>query len=220
MNDRGVRGLFSLVVAASAATLTDPLVESASNAGWFGSGSFTDHSTIDVLPVLGIAALAALTYVYLRARPSLASRSVEFARRLRASVASPSIATTAPRPSARLLLGTFALQLALLYVMETCEQIVVTGHALGGTVWLGAPIAIALALHAVACVLSACALAWILPELSRAAVALARFVRRSRNRLAGPARAAGGLSSDAPATAPAGLMATRLGKRAPPFLAA
>jgi hypothetical protein len=206
MNDRGLRGLFSLVVAASAATLTDPLVESASNAGWFGSGSFTDHSTIDVLPVLGIAALAALTYVYLRARPSLASRSVEFARRLRAS--------------ARLLLGTFALQLALLYVMETCEQIVVTGHALGGTVWLGAPIAIALALHAVACVLSACALAWILPELSRAAVALARFVRRSRNRLAGPARAAGGLSSDAPATAPASLMAARLGKRAPPFLAA
>jgi hypothetical protein len=34
--------------------------------------------------------------------------------------------------------------------METCEQTAIWGHPLGGTIWLGGPIAISLALHAIA----------------------------------------------------------------------
>ena len=42
-----------------AAAIADPLVEFASNAGWFGAGNFTDHSNLDVVPALfaGVALL-------------------------------------------------------------------------------------------------------------------------------------------------------------------
>jgi len=212
MNDRRLRGLFALTAAAAAATVTDPVVETASNAGCFGPGSFTDHSTADVVPVLAVASLAALTYVYLRARPAT-SVATE-------ASATCSSARAVAQPCLPLLPWIFASQLAVLFAMETCEQIAVTGHPLGGTVWLGAPVAIALTVHAVACVLSAFALARILPGLTRAAVALALLVRRSRGRLAVEARGTRVSASDAPATPPADPMAARLGKRAPPLLAA
>jgi hypothetical protein len=50
-------GLCSAVLAAA---IADPLVEFASNAGWFGPGNFTDRSNLDVGPVfaLGIASPA------------------------------------------------------------------------------------------------------------------------------------------------------------------
>jgi hypothetical protein len=68
----GFRGLFCLVVGISAATVADPLLEGASNAGWFGPGNYTDHSTLDVLPALATATASALLYVVLSARPLLA----------------------------------------------------------------------------------------------------------------------------------------------------
>jgi hypothetical protein len=45
---RTIRAWFCLAAALVAASITDPLVEFASNSGMFGPGSFTDHSNQDV----------------------------------------------------------------------------------------------------------------------------------------------------------------------------
>ena len=43
----------------------------------------------------------------------------------------------------------FAAQAAILYLMETAEQRVMYGHVLDGLLWLGGPIAVGFAAHAV-----------------------------------------------------------------------
>ena len=65
---RSVRLWFSVAVAIIAAAVADPILESASNAGLFGHGSFTDHSNLDVLPALCIGLLAVAIHVTLRLR--------------------------------------------------------------------------------------------------------------------------------------------------------
>jgi hypothetical protein len=191
------RGLFCLVAAFSAATFADPLVEAASNAGAFGRGTFTDHSNLDVLPALVASAVLALLYVFLRARPLVAPKSFGFVRLL------PAI---------------FGAQLAVLYGMETVEQIVVAGHPLGGSIWLGAPAVIGLALHGVACILTSYALARGLDALTRAAVDIALFVRAIFLRMPSVRPSALRFRVDPPATARMHPLASRSGKRAPPLL--
>jgi hypothetical protein len=115
-----------------AAAIADPLVESVSNAGWFGPGAFTDHSNLDVLPALVCGAVLFLCYLALRVRRELLRASGEA---LRARVG-------------RLLPFIVAVQLSVLYAMETVEQVVVAGHIMGGTVWLGGPIWFGLCVHA------------------------------------------------------------------------
>jgi hypothetical protein len=123
---------FCLAVAVIAAAIADPIVEYASNAGCFGAGNFTDHSTLDVVPALlaGVALFGC--YLVRRARALVADRGSE---RL-----------------SGLLPTALALQMLVLYVMETSEQLVVWHHTLGPTVWLGAPAPISIALHALVCV--------------------------------------------------------------------
>jgi len=212
MDRAGFRRLFYFAVAVSAATLADPLVEAASNAGWFGSGSYTDHSNLDVIPALLTSSGLALLYVFLRARALVAARPPAFARRLRASFRDGASKSVLP-----LLPWIFAAQLGVLYGMETIEQIVVAGHPLGGAVWLGAPLAIALALHGAACVLVAYALARALDALTHAAVHLAQFVRTVFLRPSREQRRAAQLWHARPAAARRNPLASRAGKRAPPF---
>lgn len=214
MNEPGLRGLYCLAVAAGAATVTDPLVESASNAGWFGPGNFTDRSTIDVLPLLLLSVVLAGTYAGWRARPALLSRSLAFARRLRDAMRSER------RLGPKFVAAAFAVQLALLFAIETAEQIVVAGHPLGGTVWLGAPPAIALACHFATCLLVAAGLARVLHAATRAAVDFALRARETLQRLAAIASPALLPSRLAPIRSSADPLASRLGKRAPPFLRA
>jgi hypothetical protein len=123
---------FCLAVAVIAAAIADPIVEYASNAGCFGAGNFTDHSTLDVVPALlaGVALFG--FYLVRKARALVADRGSE---RL-----------------SGLLPTALALQMLVLYVMETSEQLVVWHHTLGPTVWLGAPAPISIALHALVCV--------------------------------------------------------------------
>jgi hypothetical protein len=191
------RGLFCLVSAFSAATFADPLVEAASNAGAFGHGSFTDHSNLDVLPALVASAVLALLYVLLRARPLVAPKSFGFVPLL------PAI---------------FGAQLAVLYGMETLEQIIVAGHPLGGAIWLGAPSVIGLALQGIACILTSCALARGLDALTRAAIDIVLFVRAICLRMPSVDRSTLHVGVDSPATARLHPLASRTGKRAPPFL--
>lgn len=146
-----VRALFAVAAAITAASVTDPIVEALSNSGVFGSGRLTDHSSLDVIPAAILAALICAAVVISRARDSWMSR-------------------WAPHVGARslpqMLPAIFAMQMAALFGMETLEQIVVSGHPLGGALWLGGPVLVSLLLHAAACVLTTFGLA----RLLRAAV--------------------------------------------------
>lgn len=155
---RAIRVWFCAAAALLAAAIADPLVELASNRGVFGPGSFTDHSNLDILPALGAGLLLGAVYVVLRVRRILARRIV------------------LPTALGRLLPCVFAAQIALLYAMETLEQFAVAGHALGGTIWLGAPPLASLAAHGVSCVLTTFLLGHLCRSLSHKAVTLVAHI--------------------------------------------
>lgn len=132
---------FCLAVALTAAALVGPLVEQLANAGTFGPEAFTDRSNADMLPALCIGGLVAAAFVV-----ALAQRLV------RPSAVVPNWArqaADATRIGPSQMLATFGTQIAVLFLMETCEQIAIWGHPLGGTIWLGGPIAVSLAFHVV-----------------------------------------------------------------------
>jgi hypothetical protein len=124
---------FCVAVAVIAAAVADPVVEFASNAGWFGPGSFTDRSNLDVFPALVVGVGVLALYLIARAGAVLAG-------------------TALPRRLVSLVPAIFVLQIAALYAMETAEQLIVGGHVLGPTVWLGGPIFASLPIHAAFCV--------------------------------------------------------------------
>jgi hypothetical protein len=132
LKGRSVRFGFCAAVAVIAAAIADPIVEFASNTGWFGRGSFTDHGNLDVAPAL-LAGLALLAFYLVRKARALLSGEAF------------------PRGVAPLLPTIFVLQIFTLYVMESAEQLIAWGHILGPAVWLGAPSAISLAFHATVC---------------------------------------------------------------------
>ncbi len=184
-----------------AAALADPCLEFASNAGWFGSGRFTDHSMADVLPTLLFGALflvAQLLGIFRRA--SIRLRLDEPLR----------------RPLARLLPGIFMLQLALLFSIESLEQRLVYGDFLGGALWLGAPIAIALVVHALFTLCTAFLVAATLREFTRHAPAFAAAVRLRREKNAPLAIALRRTFAFAAAALPERTFGSS-GKRAPPI---
>jgi hypothetical protein len=156
-----IRIWFTLAAAVVAAAIADPLVEAVSNAGWFGSGTFTDHSTLDVVPALIAGAVLIGVCFVLHIRRELLRASVEA---LRTDIA-------------RLLPALFATQLAVLFVMETIEQVVVAGHLLGGSIWLGGPVWFSLAVHASTGILIAFGLAHAICACARTT---ARMIRRIR----------------------------------------
>jgi hypothetical protein len=131
---------FCLAVALTGAALIGPLVEYLANAGAFGPAAFTDRSNADVAPALCIGALIAAAFVAALVRRLLRPNALAptWARR----------AANATRISGLQMAITFGMQIAALFVMETTEQTAIWGHPLGGTIWLGGPIAISLLLHA------------------------------------------------------------------------
>jgi hypothetical protein len=120
-----------VAIAVIAASVADPIVEFCSNVGLFGAGRYTDHSNLDVFPTL-IAGVGLLALYLVRRAPAILS----------GRVLSGGIASSLPL--------IFALQIAALYLMETTEQIVAWGHPLGSTIWLGAPLPVSFAIHALA----------------------------------------------------------------------
>lgn len=156
-----IRLWFCFAVAVLAAAVADPCVEALSNAGVFGSGQFTDRSSLDVVPALIVGMLLLATYFALRVRRELLRSSVDAVRE--------GVVTLLP--------ATFVVQLGVLAAMETLEQIVVYGHALGGTIWLGGPAIFSLLVHAFACIGFACALSALLRIGARTTVRAIRLVR-------------------------------------------
>jgi hypothetical protein len=201
---------FCLAAGVIAAAIADPIVEFASNAGWFGAGNFTDHSYLDVLPALFAGGAFVAVVVILRVRGALLGRE-----------AAPGL-LRASRDALRsgvaaLLPVTIAIQLCALYVMETAEQVAIFGHPLGGSIWLGGPVLLSLAVHASIGVLVGFAIAWAVRALTSTTL---RFIRLVRALAAFPVHG----------MAPIGLRALRaiafdlscpvlcrIGERAPPF---
>lgn len=199
-----IRFWFALAVAVIAGSFTDPLLEFASNRGLFGRGVFTDHSTIDVVPAALIGAVLLAGYVAIKARAMLLD--------LRAPDRALDSGVSGLLPLA------FALQMGVLYTMETVEQVIVTGHTLGATVWLGAPPAISLVVHAIVCAIVGVVLARSVRSLADAAVAAIRLVRALASRPVQPSgpialRERGLIVIDR-----FGPSLGRIGERAPPLL--
>ncbi len=150
----GAIWVFRAAAAVTAAALVDPIVEQISNTGVFGPGPFTDRSNLDVAPALlvAIALCCAFLFVWLR----------------RCGCEVPA------RPLWTMLPSIFALQLGVLFVMETLEQIALFGHALGGSLWLGGPLALSMTLHLIGCGTVTCVLSW---ALRRSAQKIVHIVR-------------------------------------------
>ena len=166
-----LRFCFSLTVAFVAVSIADPLLEYASNAGWFGPGRFTDHSTADVMPALLLGCACAALYLLLRVRAALAGLNpptVDFFKATGLALDSGWV---------RLLPRAFALQILILFAMETAEQYVVWGHSLGSSVWLGAPALASLIAHAATCVVVAYIIARIVRALAHATLRVIRFIQ-------------------------------------------
>jgi hypothetical protein len=210
------RILFCMVAAVVAAAFADPLVELASNAGVFGSGNFTDHSNLDVLPALGVGLLLGIALLAAGVRKLLT----------RGAVASPATRLGAshdrPRPGllAQLVPAIFATQIAALYAMETAEQFVVAGHALGGTIWLGGPVPVSLAVHALIGIIATFVIGRTLVPFTRTAARIVVFLRGSTTVAArGPRRAFAQFRHPANFRRSTPLVC-RIGERAPPLLTA
>lgn len=131
---------FCLASAVIAATIGDIVLESASTSGLFGAGNFTDGSLVDIVPALAIGVCAALAYAVVAVKRVLAQNCWGSA------LTRWSAATDAGRH--RLFPFVLVLQFAALFSMESIEEVVVRGHLLGPTIWLGAPAPIAILTHA------------------------------------------------------------------------
>jgi hypothetical protein len=195
-----LRMWFCFAVAIVAAAIADPCVEALSNAGLFGPGRFTDRSNLDVLPALLVGLLCVAMYFVLRVRRELARASGEAIR----------------KRTGRLLVCTYALQLGVLATMETLEQIVVDGHMLGGTVWLGGPVWFALAAHAVACVGVAFVLGTLLRVCARRTVRAIRLIAALVERSVHPPAPIAVSPWEFPTAVHLVLVRCRIGNRAPP----
>jgi hypothetical protein len=136
-------GVFVCAAAMFAAALGDAVVEGISNANVLWHGNYTDRSSLDVLPVLLLAVAALICAQGL----SLAAQARQTGLSTRSLILSTSRALM-PREIMPLVPAIFGLQICVLFGMETTEQIVVYGHAFGGVLWLGGPVAMSLLIHA------------------------------------------------------------------------
>jgi len=119
---------------------------------------------------------------------------------------------------ARFLPLMFAAQILILYLMETAEQYVVWHHSLAGTIWLGAPVLISLAVHAFACAFVAYAAARSIHAFARTTL---HIVQRMRALATLPVRGQRTLSRRYPRLVTLreiGPVLCRIGERAPPLL--
>ncbi len=195
-----VRWGFCVALAVISAALADPLVEFASNAGWFSRGSFTDHSNLDVVPALLAGLGLMIVFLFRKARQLVVGQAF-------------------PRGIAPLLPAIFVLQILTLYAMETGEQFLVFGHLLGPTIWLGAPPPISLAIHGA---ISVGITLWFGRSLPRLAATTLRAIRLIRAIATLAARSAGLITRrdfDARCFSDLSPVLCRIGERAPPIAA-
>jgi hypothetical protein len=207
------RGAFSLAAAVTAAALIDPMVEFGANSGFFGPGTFTDHSNLYVAPALitGLALTVAFVMALVRRTFNRSTRyAPDWLRRFPGASGGRSMLRPLP--------AVFVLQLGALWSLETVEQIVVAGRPLGGTLWLGGPVLTSLLMHAVGCLV----VTWLLSRAVRWSVeTIVEVVRLVReifcNATPGPATTRSRAIEVAGSALREPILA-RLNGRAPPYL--
>jgi hypothetical protein len=118
-----------VAIALLGAAIGDPLVETIANSGVLGSG-YADNNHSSVIPTLIVAAALALMLIGLECRRLLQGRGEARERPL---VDIPCV---------------ILLQLGVLFIMESGEQLFGEGGLLGGTAWLGGPVVFSLLAHA------------------------------------------------------------------------
>jgi hypothetical protein len=209
-NPRAVRIWFCAAVALIAASIADPLVESASNAHWFGPGNFTDHSTWDVIPALLAGLVFVGLYLLLRIRNSLAERgrTPGWLRRANDALGQNIL---------RLVPLICVAELIVLYLMETAEQRFVYSRIIGGTLWLGGPIVVSVTVHAASCAIVAFVAAKSLRALADATIRLVLLIHSFVATTLRRARATFiDLTEDVGRICPSGVLG-HVGERAPPI---
>jgi hypothetical protein len=136
---RVCRSLWPLLSAA----IGDALVESVSNSGLFGKG-YDDDNHLSVIPALVAGMTLVLLVVAVRTWSLLRSGS----SLRRGDWLAESAAEFVHAPSRFDLPAVLAIQFTALFLMESVEQLFFGGKLLGGTVWLGGPIAFSVLTHA------------------------------------------------------------------------
>lgn len=203
---------FCIAIGVIAAAIADPLVEFASNAGWFGSGLLTDHSNLDVAPALVIGALLLAAHLVSKAQAALANRNGCDRWRDAGHALGSGIWQLLPI--------IFGLQMLTLYAMETVEQFVVWGHSLGPMVWLGGPLPASLAIHAVICVAVAATIARWLRALTATTLRFIRLIRALATFAPQPAGSIASCSRNSVSFRRLAPVRCQIGERAPPSLSA
>jgi hypothetical protein len=140
--------LSGFAIALVAAAIGDPLVETISDTGIFGRG-FIDDNHQSVVTVMTAGIVLGLLLVIARFR--LVARNVgdsrDWLREIGAALAKTS--------SSRHVAPIFAVQLAVVFAMESGEQLLGRGVSIHGLSWLGAPPIVSLALHLAVCLICA-----------------------------------------------------------------
>lgn len=201
MRYTSIRFWFCMAAAVIAAAIADPIVEALSNAGVFGPGRFTDHSNLVVIPALLAGATVLLAYIALRVRRALLRASSE-ALRTHVTCLLPAIV---------------ALQVAVLFVMETLEQVVVAGHPMGGMIWLGGPWWFSLSAHAITGIAITFALKHLVCVCTRTTVRVIRQLRALAMRALHDPKPLALRRRNAAFARPLAPVLCRIGNRAPPF---
>lgn len=166
-----IRTFFVCSAALLAAVGGDAVLEWISNAGILWHGHYTDRSSMNLLPVFLLAALAIITALGLLVHKQTREEGIS----ARSFFLSSSRSFTR-HEVVRLLPTIFLLQILVLFSMETAEQIAVYGHVFGGTLWMGAPILASLFGHAIFAVLSALSLSNSLEALAKALVCIVKRI--------------------------------------------
>ena len=202
---------FALTVAFVAAAIADPLVEAVSNAGAFGSRNLTDHSSVDVIPMLALGAAGALLWMLLQVKRLLNGGSPRppWIQRWELALSDRSVAAVYP--------AIFVSQIGILFGMETVEQLAVRGHLLGPLVWLGGPMAFSLAAHAAISLAVAWTLQRILLRCSAAIVHVIRLITRLFTLLAPRSVASFARTMESFGFRTLAPLPCRIGERAPPI---
>jgi hypothetical protein len=133
---------FLMAAALVAAAFGDWFVESLSNTGIFGA-AYHDDNHLSVVPTMLtglIVVLEIAAFRFLQVWRSAPGRS-------RSWIAAAASDLTTHKPVEDFAC-VFVLQIAAVFAMENAEQLLAGGRLLGGTVWLGAPLAASLAMHA------------------------------------------------------------------------
>ena len=157
------RALLFLAAATLSAVVSDWAIETAAHLGLYGP-AFAAHDQRSVLATATAGVVLALAAIVV----SLLERC----RILRDDASDGWLIGTAHDISARwswrAFPSTLALALIVRYAMESAELLRTSGHAAAGLAWLGGPIFIALALHAVFCGLTVLALVAAMRATARA----------------------------------------------------